>query len=55
MVPRRTSRTNADSRAKPDSNLENHSMLASFAGIRVRGPSCEDTQALRRPLESAQF
>jgi hypothetical protein len=43
MVPRRTSRTNADSRAKPDSNLENHSMLASFAGIRVRGPSCEDT------------
>jgi hypothetical protein len=44
MVPRRTSRTNADSRAKPDSNLENHSMLASFAGIRVRGPCCEDTQ-----------
>jgi hypothetical protein len=44
MVPRRTSGTNADSRAKPDSNLENHSMLASFAGIRVRGPCCEDTE-----------
>jgi hypothetical protein len=32
LVPRRTSLANADSRTKPDSNLENQPMLASFAG-----------------------
>jgi hypothetical protein len=37
VVPRRTSRTNADSRAKPDNDLENHSMLASSSAIRARG------------------